>query len=134
MIDMSRRRRLGDSVAEYLETLPYETDSDGECIWRIVPAGESFGFEGDDLTEFVRLSVLRLLESGAVPVRYADEGELEWREQTHYGKDQKEAADAIVAEWLDAGGGRQEWDYLWFVTPRVLKTSRRWQAGRAKSE
>jgi len=134
MIDLTRRSGMGDSAEEYLQTLPYETDSDGECIWRIVPAGESFGFEGEELTEFVRLSVLRLLESGAVPVRYAEDGEFEWREQTHYGKDQKEAANAIIAEWLDAGGGRQEWDYLWFVTPRVLETSRRWQAGRAKSE
>lgn len=134
MIDMDRRRALGDSVAEYIETLPYETDSDGECIWRIVPAGESFGFEGEQLTEFVRRSVFRLLESGAIPVRYAEEGDLEWREQTHYGEEKSEAADAIVAEWLDAGGGRQEWDYLWFVTRRVLETSRRWQAASKKSE
>ena len=74
MIDLKRRSGMGDSAEEYLQTLPYETDSDGECIWRIVPAGESFGFEGEQLTEFVRLSVLRLLESGAIPVRYAEEG------------------------------------------------------------
>ena len=125
---------MGDSAEEYLQTLPSETDSDGECIWRIVPAGESLGFEGNELTEFVRLSVLRLLTSGALPVRYAEEGELEWREQTHYGTDKKAAADAIVAEWLEAGGGRQEWDYLWFVTRDVLETSRRWQAGPKKAE
>ena len=55
-------------------------------------------------------------------------GELEWVEQTQYGMTREEIADAIVAEWLEAGGGNPEWGYLWFVTRRVLETSRRWQA------
>ena len=36
--------------------------------------GRRFGFEGDELAEFVRLCVLRLLEAGAVPVRHSPQG------------------------------------------------------------
>ena len=85
MIDMQRERRPGETVAEYIENLPYEIDSDGEGLWKIVPGGRSFGFEDDDLAEFVRLCVNRLLEAGAVPVRHNEDGVLEWKEQTQYG-------------------------------------------------
>jgi len=125
MIDLQRTRPLGDTVAEFIETLPYEIDGDGESLWHIVPAGRNFGFAGSDLTEFVRLCILRLLGAGAEPVRHNTEGVLEWREQTQYGTTSAEIADAIVAEWLQGGGGNPKWEYLWFVTPRVLETAKR---------
>ncbi|MFA5951347.1 MAG: hypothetical protein WC807_13790 [Hyphomicrobium sp.] len=128
MIDLLRRRQLGDSVSEFIDTIPYFLDSDGESLWHIVPGGRSFGFEGDDLTEFVRLCVLRLLNTGGIPVRHAEEGELNWTEQAQYGTTTDEIANAIVAEWLAKGGGDPKWDWLWFVTRRVLHTSRHWQA------
>jgi hypothetical protein len=125
VIDLERKRLLGDSVAEYLETIPYYIDSDGESLWHIVPGGRTFGLDGNELAEFVHLCVSRLLESGAVPVRPADEGPLNWVEQTQYGSSNEEIADAIVAEWLEAGGGDPEWHWLWFVTRGVLETDRR---------
>lgn len=129
MIDLQRSRRGDpeDTVSYYIETIPYYIDSDGEGLWHIVPGGRTFGFEGDDLTEFVRLCVLRLLEAGAVPVRHAESGALRWREQTQYGTTREEIADAIVAEWLKSGGGDPPWEYLWFVTREVLETARRRQ-------
>jgi hypothetical protein len=109
MIDMERQRPLGDTVSYYIETIPDEIDSDGEGLWKIVPGGRSFGFEGEDLAEFVKLCVLRLLNVGAVPVRHSDDGELEWVEQIQYGTTREAVAEAIVAEWLGAGGGNPEW-------------------------
>ncbi|MBX9861600.1 MAG: hypothetical protein K2Y42_02500 [Hyphomicrobium sp.] len=127
MIEMKRSRRDApeDTVSNYIETISYYIDSDGESLWRIVPGGRTFGFDGDELAEFVRLCVLRLLEAGAVAVRHADEGPLNWVEQTQYGSSNEEVADAIVAEWLEAGGGDPEWHWLWFVTRGVLETDRR---------
>lgn len=52
MIDLRRRRNLGDTAEEYLEELALFLDSDGEGLWAIVPAGKSFGFGGPDLSEF----------------------------------------------------------------------------------
>jgi hypothetical protein len=82
--------------------------------------------EGAELSEFVRLCVLRLLESGAVPVRHGpNDAVLEWQEQTQYGTTREAIANAIVAEWLATGGGNPPWEYLWFVTRRVLETAKR---------
>lgn len=131
MIDLQRRRPFGepgDTAANYIETRLYEIDGDGAGFWGIVPWGRSFGFEGDDLAEFVRLCVLRLLEAGAVPVRHgSNDGEREWAEQKQYGTTKEEIADAVVGEWLASGGVDPPWDYLWFVTRRVLESERRTQ-------
>jgi hypothetical protein len=129
MIDLQRRWPSGeadDTVAGYIETRPYDIDGDGEALWRIIPTGRGFGFEGPELAEFVRLCVMRLLEAGAVPVRHGPhDAELQWKEQTQYGTKKEEIADAIIAEWLASGGGDPPWEYLWFVTRRVLETERR---------
>ena len=104
MIDPQRRGHSchpDDTAANYIETRPYDIDGDGRGFWGIVPWGRSFGFEGDDLVEFVRLCVLRSLEAGAVPVRHSSQGEpMLWKEQTQYGTTKDEIADAIIAEWL----------------------------------
>lgn len=126
MIDLNQRCPMGFTVAEYLEGLPSETDSDGEGLWAIVPTGQGFAFQDAELSEFVRLCVLRLLDSGAVPVRHGPkDADLEWEEQTQYGTAHEQIADAIIAEWLATGGGDPPWEYLWFVTRRVLETERR---------
>ena len=129
MIDLQRRWPSGEvdeTAADYIETRPHDIDGDGEGLWRIVPTGRGFGFAGDELTEFVRLCVLSLLNAGAVPVRHGpDDAELQWVEQTQYGTMRDEIADAIIAEWLASGGGDPPWEYLWFVTRRVLETDRR---------
>jgi hypothetical protein len=126
MIDLTRKRPLlGDTVAEFIETRPYEIDGDGEGLWGIVPHGRNFGFEGGELSEFVRLCILRLLKAGAVPVRHTKSGTVLWEEQKQYGSSHEEIADAIIAEWLANGGGNPPWEYLWFVTREVLETAKR---------
>jgi hypothetical protein len=123
MIDLHRKRLLGDTVADFIETLPYAIEGDGESLWHIVPAGESFGFTGAELSEFVRLCVLGLLKAGAVPVRHNPKGvKPRWKKQTQYGSNAPEIADAIIAEWLESGGGDPPWEYLWFVARRSLDT------------
>ena len=126
MIDVTRRSIWDFTFEEYLQGLPLEIDSDGEGLWSIVPTGRGFGFEGDELAEFVRLCVMRLLDAGAVPVRHSPSGKLMlWQEQTQYGTTHDQIADGIVAEWLGSGGGDPPWGYLWFVTREVLENDRR---------
>lgn len=123
MIDKNRKRLLGDTVAGYIDTLPYELDGDGVGFWVIVPAGRSFGFEGQDLADFVRLCIERLCDVGGFAVRHADHGPRRWVEQTRYGMTKAEIAGAIVEEWQLQGGGDPDWESLWFVTRRVLEES-----------
>ena len=121
MINLNSLSPLGDTAASYIDTLPYELDGDGVGFWVIVPAGRSFGFEGQDLAEFVRLCIERLIDVGGIVARFADHGPRRWVEQVVYGSTKSEIAAAIVAEWQMQGGGDPDWESLWFVTPRVLK-------------
>lgn len=126
MIDINRRHPGGYTLAEYLQGLPLEIDSDGEGLWAIVPKARGFGFEGVEREAFVRLCVLRLLEAGAVPALHRPLTEpMEWIEQRQYGTTKDEIADAVVAEWLAKGGGDPPWNDLWFVTREVLENDRR---------
>jgi hypothetical protein len=127
-IDLSKTSSFGDTVEDYVATIPYEADGDGEGLWGIVPAGRSFGYEGAELQEFVRLCILSILKAGGLPVRHAQTGPLEWEEQKQYGTEGDQIAGAIIAEWQAAGGGDPPWEWLYFVTQRVLATSQRWQA------
>jgi hypothetical protein len=122
LIDLERLSSLGDTVADFLNTLPYEIDGDGEGLWSLVPTGRSFEFEGADLKEFVRISVLRILYVGGVPVRHSENGPLRWLEQKQHGTERDQIANAIIAEWQAAGGGDPPWEWLWFVSRRVLET------------
>ena len=122
MIDETRRDAYGNTISEYLEGLPFYLDSEGVRLWSVPATGKSFGFEGGDLVEFVKRCLLHLLRAGGIPVRYADSGPLYWREQTQYGKGKEEIANAIIAEWLAAGGGIPPWGWLWFVNRHVLET------------
>ena len=122
MISLTQRTKNGYTVAEYLELLPDEADGDGDGLWSVVKGGQSFDFEGADLAEFVRLCVLRYLDAGCAPVRFAEVGPMQWLEQKQFGTDKNEIADAVVAEWLAAGGGNPPWEWLWFVTRQVLET------------
>lgn len=124
MIDLSRSHSRY-SARQYLQWLPNEIDGDGEWWFRIANAAQHLGYEREELQEFLRLCMLRLLDSGAVPVLFAAEGPLTWVEQINYGSTNEERAAAIVAEWVAKGSPRPEWDDLWFVTRRVLETSRR---------
>jgi hypothetical protein len=130
MINLQRRRPSGITAEEYLEGISSELGGDGKAMFAIVPAGRSFGFARENLIEFVRMCILRLLSAGGIPVKYAEDGPLLWREQTQYGKTQNETADAIVAEWLASGGGDPSWGWLWFVNRDAVNSSRRQQSKR----
>lgn len=123
-ISLQKVRSLGDTVEEYAATIPYEIDGDGESLWKIVPGGRSFGYDGEDLKAFVRLCLLSLFKAGAVPVRHGEAPGMRWIEQKQYGAEPNEMADAIIAEWQAAGGGDPQWEWLWFVTRDVLRAAK----------
>ncbi len=53
---------------------------------------------------------------------------MRWMEQKQFGREKNEIANAIVSEWQAAGALDPPWEWLWFVTRRVLDTElfRRW--------
>jgi len=106
---------FGIPLSEWIERTPNELEIDAVGFWQIVPIGrDSFGLEDDKLNDFVKRSIIALLEKGAVPVRPStNEGEA-WRVQRQYGSKHDEVAANIITEWLDSGLDPDH-DGLWFA-------------------
>lgn len=61
---------FGIPLSEWIKRTPNELEVDAVGFWQIVPVGrDSFGLEGGELNDFVRRSIIALLEKGAAPVR-----------------------------------------------------------------
>jgi hypothetical protein len=113
-------RHYGLTVSEWIESFPHELPIDAVGIWQIVPDGKyEFELRGDDLTEFVRLSVSELLAHGAKPVLGGAGTEYYWIVQPQYGETNAEILDAVINEWLAGGGGECDPGGLWFALPSL---------------
>jgi hypothetical protein len=111
---------FGDTVMEYIQTVSGELPIDAVGLWQIVPAGRrGFGLSGEDLTEFVSRCVSELLAHGAKPVRGGAGTEYYWLQQPQYGETNAEILDAVIKEWLAAGGGECDPGGLWFALPSL---------------
>lgn len=120
MIDDVRDKYCGETVAEWLETLPYELERDAIGLWGIIPVGRhTFGLVDSDLVEFTRRALLAVLQKGARPVRGANNPE-RWIAADEYGDIPEQIADAVIAEWLASGAGDPDVGGLWFATPEVM--------------
>lgn len=108
--------RFGQTVMEYIETVPGELPIDAVGLWQIVPAGrQGFGLSGDDLTDFVRRCIHALLACGAKPVIGGKGTKYDWLFQPQYGESSEDIVNAIINEWLAAGSGDCDPGGLWFA-------------------
>jgi len=106
---------FGVPLSEWIGRLPNNLQSDAVGLWHLIPAGrDSFSLDGDALKDFVRRSVIALVERGAVPVRPSAEKDKFWEEQIQYGKFPEEIADNVVIEWQNSGKDPNE-NGLWFA-------------------
>jgi len=113
-----RHKLYGHTLAEHIETVSDELPVDAVGLWQIVPAGrQGFDLRGDDLTEFVRLCILALLEHGAKPVVGGGGTEYDWLFQPQYGESNEDIVNAVLNEWLAAGAEDCDPGGLWFALP-----------------
>ncbi len=127
---LSRRWINSDfTIAEFLDRLrPDWLDDCGIGFCQLVPDGYGcFGLRDNELILFLRLSILRLLQDGGLPVRSLnhgkpDDGIYRGYEIFHgYGTDPEQIADAVIAEWVAAGSPLQvEWGNWWLARPDRL--------------
>jgi len=119
-INFQAKDCFGQTAMEYIEKVSGELPVDAVGLWQIVPAGVRFGLSGDDLTEFVRLCILALLEHGAKPVLGGAGTEYEWLFQPQYGESNEEIVDSVINEWLADGSQLEPMEmprWLWFALP-----------------
>lgn len=113
---------LNQRMLGWLQALRDDLKVDAVGMFQIInPATRSeFDLKGEALANWVKISILSLLNEGAKPVRGARDPAtgLGYRvEQLQYGTDHDKIADAIIAEWLGWGGGDPDHGGLWFTTP-----------------
>jgi len=122
----ARDKNFGQTVIEYIQTVPGELPVDAVGLWQIVPAGrEGFDLKGEDLAQFIRLCVFALLKHGAVPVTGGAGTEYDWLHEHRYGNTMDEIADAVVAEWMVSGAPDCDPGGLWFALPSPHVGSRK---------
>lgn len=120
-----RDKYSGMTLSAYFACVADELSVDAVGMWQIVPNGRhGFALEGGELTEFVRRYVLLLLERGAKPVIGGAGTNYYWLVQSKYGEKKEDIVDAVIAEWLDAGGGDPDFDCVWFALPEIYETTK----------
>jgi hypothetical protein len=124
MMRSDRRHRLyATPIGEWIAAVPNELPIDAVGLWQIVPAGrDGFELSGQDLIEFVRLTLLALLERGAKPVMGAVDGVHIWT-LVPYGETPAQIADAIIKEWSTSGREPDAGD-VWFALPHIYESKR----------
>jgi hypothetical protein len=83
-----------------------------------------FGLAGDELDDFVRRTILALLESGARTVRQTAEPGYDWIMDYHYGETKDEITEAILTEWKASGNDPDHWgdtDILFMAPDEFVK-------------
>lgn len=117
----TKDRFFGQTIAEYIVTLPGELPVDAVGLWQIVAAGRQwFGLTGGDFVEFLRLGVDALLERGAKPVVGGLGTKYDWILQPQYGETKEQIRDAVIEEWLASGATDPDPGGLWFALPSEL--------------
>ena len=110
--------RYGTPLGEWISLQPHRLLDNGSGLWNVVSAGyKGFGLEGSALTDFIRRTILVLIEAGGRPV-VASETLPIWEETFQYGTKPEDITDSVIAEWLAEGASEYvEWGRWWFAEP-----------------
>jgi len=122
MIDERVRKLFGDTVSEWIQSLPSDLDDIGVGLHAIVQTGR-YGFElkNSELIEFIRKSIYVLLKHGAKPRHWGSPSKPDRDFELHYGNDtNEEIVEGVITDWLASGAGDLEWGDFWFALPGTI--------------
>lgn len=116
---VSRHTEFDVPIDEWIETYLRDLENDVVGLWAIVKElREGFLLSGDELQEFVRLTLVKILSSDAKPVVGVREGSSGyWQVTDRYGSSPDEISNAVVEEWI-VSEKDPDLDDLWFAKPR----------------
>ncbi len=115
---------FGMPLSEWVERIPNELEMDAVGLWQIIPVGkDSFCLTGEELRNFTKLAIIKLLEHGAVPVRASQKKDEFWVHQKQYGNQHEEIAESIINEW-GKNNIDPDVDGIWFARMRNGNSSK----------
>lgn len=119
-------RIYGTPMSQWIAETPGELPIDSVGFRQVVTSGRyDFALEGAELVDFVRRCLWALVERGAVPVIGGGGTDYFWIHQPQYGSAKEGIVEAVIAEWLKAGGGDPEHGSLWFALPEACLIRKR---------
>ena len=114
-----RDKFYGQTIDEWISTLPGELPVDAVGLWQIVSFGrEGFGLSGEELEDLVRRGIKELFAKGAKPVVGAMDGIHVWT-TVDYGNNVASVSEAIIEEWRNSRRDPDAGD-VWFALPHIF--------------
>ena len=111
-------KAFGTPIDEWIERTPNELPVDAVGLWQVV-VGFTRGFDlsGAELEHYVRLSVAKLLERGALPVQgNRNRG---WSVRQDLAGPRGESLERIIAYWKSLSHEPNVGD-VWFALPQFI--------------
>ena len=94
------------SINEWIRLAPGVLSMDAVGLWHVLAAGQSrFQLDGPQLVDFVRRSIVALLDAGGIAVDSGKGTDYTWVAKS-YGTTRDEIVNAIIAEWQASNGAK----------------------------
>jgi hypothetical protein len=107
--------RYRTPITEWIERVPNELSVDAVGLWQVVPGLRGFHLSSEQFESYLRLSVAKLVERGAIPVQgSANRG---WSVRADLAGTQ--TVERVVEYWK-ALGREPEVSDIWFALPQFI--------------
>ena len=125
-------RQTGMPILEWIEQIHTYIEDYDVNLGLITAAGISdFGLSGDDLVEFARRCLEKLMAVGAIPVLHEGTDYCPFVPTLRYGRKPADIIENVLASWQAGGGGVTGWGEYSFTMPEniVPEWVERWEKG-----
>ncbi|SMD09672.1 hypothetical protein SAMN06297251_12652 [Fulvimarina manganoxydans] len=125
-------RQTGTPILDWIEQIHTNIEDYDVTLGLITAAGISdFGLSGDDLVEFARRCLEKLMAVGAIPVLHEGNDYCPFVPTLRYGRKPEDIVENILASWQAGGGGVTGWGEYSFTMPENILPEwlERWEQG-----
>ena len=125
-------RQTGMPILEWIEQIHTYIEDYDVNLGLIAAAGISdFSLSGDDLVEFARRCLEKLMAVGAIPVLHEGNDYCPFVPTLRYGRKPEDIVENVLASWQAGGGGVTGWGEYSFTMPENILPEwvERWEKG-----
>ena len=125
-------RQTGTPILDWIEQIHTNIEDYDVTLGLITANGiANFGLSGDDLVEFARRCLEKLMAVGAIPVLHEGNDYCPFVPTLRYGRKPADIVENVLASWQAGGGGVTGWGEYSFTMPENILPEwvERWEKG-----
>ena len=125
-------RQTGTPILDWIEQIHTNIEDYDVTLGLITANGiANFGLSGDDLVEFARRCLEKLMAVGAIPVLHEGNDYCPFVPTLRYGRKPEDIVENVLASWQAGGGGVTGWGEYSFTMPENILPEwvERWEKG-----